>query len=103
MTEKTSPVTDAKDVLHPSEVTGKLLIIVKGNSNHRLKRMLQHWESERKNTRNLTKYHPKRLNAGALIVDDTEYTRGLCQWLKTMNFDGVVVMEYNPLWEDMFD
>jgi hypothetical protein len=103
MTKNPSGVTDANGMTHPSEVIGKLLIIVKGNSNHRLKRMLQQWESERENTRNLKRFHPKRLNSGALIMDDAPFTRELCQWLKTMNFRGVVVMEYKPLWENMFD
>jgi hypothetical protein len=103
MTENLSPATDANHESSLLPAPAKLLIIVTDNKNQRLKKMLQQWESDKPYTRNLKKFHPKRLNAGALIVDDTEYTRGLCNWLKTMNFRGVVVMEYNPLWEDMFD
>ncbi len=103
MDENPSEVTGVKHDSSLSDVTGKLVIIVKRNDNYRLKKLLQSWVSNRAKSRNLRMFHPERLASGVLIMDDTPYTRNLCQWLKTMNFRDVVVMEYKPLWEDMFD
>ena len=79
------------------EMQGRLLILITNNSNYKAKTLLRHWASDKPKTRDLKKYNPVRLNTGALLLNDTEYTRDCCKWIKTLYPKDILVLEYKPL------
>ena len=100
MVKELGDVRGMEHVSFLGEVQGRLLIVVTNNSNYNAKELLRQWVSDKPKTRNLKRYNPVRLNTGALLLDDTEYTRECCKWLRTLYLDDVVVTRFEPLFRD---
>lgn len=81
----------------PEEKTPKLLVVITGDNNQKLEKVLRTWVKDEHKTRNLSMYNPVHLNPGTLMLDDTEYTRSVCVWLKSRFIDKVKIFEAGEL------
>jgi len=93
----------ASDDSPKQEVPTRLMVVLTDDSNQKLVNLLQTWVKDGHRTRNLSGYNPVRLNSGALILDDTEYTRAVCVWLKSRFSDQAKIFEVRELFPDHVD
>lgn len=80
-------ILDGKMEKADKETVKRLLMVTSNNSNYVIKKAFQRWTSEKIDGRDLTTFHAERLNTGALILDDTEYTRRLALYTQARHPD----------------
>ena len=96
MLEELAPSQGVKKPTHLAPTQDRLLIVIT-NNNRNARELLRQWESDKPKTRNLSEFNPVRLNTGALLLDDVEYTRDCCRWLNTLYPYDVFVTEVNSI------
>ena len=100
MDENFSPVKGTKHDPSLSRVKKKLLLVVNDNKNHAVKQLFYEWSRDTPHGRNLAPFNPVRLNTGALLLDDTEYTRGLCMYYNARRRGEIEYFLVEPLFDE---